>query len=198
MKLNLLLRARSGRPLSARGRRRGTTLIETALCLGFVLLPLVLGGLQFGLVLTTTHALEQISREAGRFAAAHYTEPTFGGAETQGDAANSKPSLTHYLRDVSKSNGIPWNDIKDNITVSQERVGDSNGPQAVTISITYPMRKRVILGKLGFMEARDKAAAEAIAKSKDGKGLPGGIKDSSLSLSSLRNDYTVSSTFLVE
>ena len=148
---------------------------------------MVLGGMQFGLVLTTTHALQEISREAGRFAAVHYGEPTFNGDDTQGDGTNKTPSLQNYLKNVAKANKIPWADIKDNILVSPTR---SSG-QPITVSITYPMRKRSIIGQLGFWKAK---------KPVDAKGrLPEGIvQDTPLSLSVLSKDYTVSSTFIMQ
>ena len=72
-----------------RGRRRGTTLIETALCLTFVLLPVTLGGFQMAMVFITSHALQQIARESSRWAAVHYNEDTFDGKVTQGDASSA-------------------------------------------------------------------------------------------------------------
>ena len=164
-----------------RKRRRGSTLVETALCLAFVLLPLLLGGLQFGLVLTTTHALEQVSREAGRFAAVHYGEATFDGADTQGNAAGTDPSLRNYLKKVSEANGIPWNDIKDKIKVSPEKGFRSSG-QPITVTIDYPMSKRSILGKPG---------GDAILYFAPANG--GNMK-----LNFLSQDYTVASTFVMQ
>ena len=188
------MRFKQLRFVTLRSRRRGSTLLETALCLGFVLLPLTLGGLQFGLVLTTTQALEQVSREAGRFASLHGTETTFMNAETQGDNSNDDPSLKHYLRDVARENNVPWNDIKNSITVTPTTriLG-----QPVTVSITYPMRKRSILGSLGFMGAGNEQAAKQNVARGD-KRLDGGIKSSSLNLGFLTNDYTISSTFIVQ
>ncbi len=163
---------------SRRRRRRGSTLVETALCLIFVLLPVLLGGLQFGLVLTTTHALEQVSREAGRFAASHYGETTFNSDENQGSAASADPSLKYYVRAVATDNGIPWNDIKDKINVSPAPGQRSSG-QPITVSITYPMKKRSILGSLGSLPfAPDNGGA--------------------LQLGFLSKDYTVASTFIME
>lgn len=164
-----------------RKRRSGSTLVETALCLAFVLLPMLLGGLQFGLVLTTTHALEQVSREGGRFAAIHYGEPTFDGSETQGNAAGSDPSLKHYVREVAEDNGIPWNDIKDNITVSPA-VGSRSSGQPITVTIKYPMNKRSILGQPG------KSAILYFAPANGGNST----------LNFLSRDYTVASTFIMQ
>ena len=164
-----------------RTRRRGSTLVETALCLIFVLLPLLLGGLQFGLVLTTTHALQQVSREAGRFAAVHYGEPTFDGSDSQGNTAGTDPSLKNYIRAVAEDNGIPWNDIKDKITVSPA-TGSRTSGQPITVTINYPMNKRSILGKPG------KQAILFFAPKNGGN----------MSLNFLNQDYPVASTFVMQ
>ena len=173
--------AARSRLVSRHMRRKGSTLVETALCLIFVLLPLLLGGLQFGLVLTTTHALQQVSREAGRFAAVHYGEATFDSADTQGNVAGSDPSLKYYIRAVAEDNDIPWNDIKDKITVSPA-TGARNSGQPITVTISYPMNKRSILGRPG------KQAILFFAP-KNGGNSP---------LNFLNQDYTVSSTFVMQ
>lgn len=146
-----------------------------------MLLPLLLGGLQFGLVLTTTHALEQVSREAGRFAAVHYGEPTFDSNENQGNTAGSDPSLKNYVRQVAQNNGIPWDHIKDKITVSP-LVGSRSSGQPITVTINYPMNKRSILGQPG------KKAILYFAPQNGGNST----------LNFLSKDYTVASTFIMQ
>ena len=137
--------------------------------------------------MTTTHALQEVSREAGRFAAVHYGEPTFDDGDTQGDRAGDISSLKNYLRDVAKSNKIPWNDIKNNIQVSPGRVSG----QPITVSITYPMKKRSIVGQLGFWKAKKPV-------DKNGNLPEGIVEDTPLSFSVLSKDYTVSSTFIMQ
>lgn len=181
------LRARS----QPRRRRRGSTLVETALCLAFVLLPLAMGGMQFGLVLTTTHALQEVSREAGRFSAVHWGETTFDGNDTQGDKTGQVSSLQNYLKDVAQANKIPWADIKNNIVVSPA-FGARNSGQPITVSITYPMKKRSIIGQLGFWKETTPGDAA------DGRINDSVRPDTPLSLSVLSKDYTVSSTFIMQ
>ena len=152
---------------------------------------MTLGGLQFGLVLTTTHALQEVSREAGRFAAVHYGEPTFDDGDTQGDGANQTPSLKNYLKDVAKSNKIPWDDIKNNILVTPDE-GERSAGQPITVSVTYPMKKRAIIGQLGFW--KEKTPGDAA----DGHLKDGIVQDTPLSLSVLSKDYTISSTFIMQ
>ena len=175
-------RARPG----ARARRRATTLVEAALCLTFILLPVTLGGLQFGMVFMTTHALQQVTREAGRFAAVHYSETTFDADENQGSAPGSTPSLRYVIRKLATNNGIAWQDIKTRISVTPGATSQRASGQPLTISVTYPMRKRAILGSLFFVKARNP------------NNINGGIKEDSQSLGFLQNDYTAASTFLME
>ena len=182
--------AARSRQFSRPGRRNGSTLVETALCLTFVLLPLLLGGLQFGLVLTTTHALQQVSREAGRFAAIHYGEPTFDGSETQTGTAGSGPSLKNYLRTVADDNDIPWDDIKNNITVSPA-VGARTSGQPITVTIKYPMIKRSILGKIAPANRPQDQGKDAILAFAPKNG-------GNMSLNFLNEDYTVASTFIMQ
>ena len=140
------------------------------------------------MVLTTTHALQEVSREAGRFAAVHYGEPTFDDDDTQGNKSNEVPSLRNYLKDVAAANKIPWADIKDSVVVSPAR---SSG-QPITVTITYPMSKRAILGQLGFWKERTPGDA------KDGRINDAVMQDKALSLSSLHKPYSVASTFIMQ
>ena len=180
-------------PARNKARRGGSTLLETALCLIFVLLPLCLGGLQFAMVLTTTHALQEVSREAGRFAALHYGEPTFDGSENQGNGnGGADPaSLKNYLKSVAKSNKIPWDDIKNNIVVTPG-VGARAAGQPITVKITYPMKKRAILGQIGFWKEKTPGDAN------DGRLKDGIVEDEALKLDFLHRDYSVSSTFIMQ
>ena len=174
-----------------RGRRRATALVETALCLTFVLLPVTLGGFQLAMVFITSHALQQITRESVRWAAVHYSEDTFDGPVTQGDKAGEARSLNNFIRAQAAANGIAWGDINGNpinktpakpagqkggsIAVSSTRTSG----QPFTITITYPMRQRAFLGALFF-------------KSDDGKNL------APLQLGFLQSDWTEASTTLLE
>lgn len=171
-----------------RGRRRGTTLVETALCLVFILLPVTLGGFQFGMVFMTQHSLQQITRESARWSAVHYGDATFDGAVTQGDAAGQTPSLLNFVRRQAAANGIPWRDISGaklangtnggSVEFTPADAGRISG-QPLTLTITYPMRQRALLGSLFF-------------KSNDGKKL------APLQLGFLRNDFSATSTILME
>ena len=57
-------------------RRRGSVLIETAAAVLFLLVPLFLGIVQFGIYYGATNVLSQVSREGGRYAAVYgLTQP---------------------------------------------------------------------------------------------------------------------------
>lgn len=50
----------------ARGRERGAAAVETALCLTFIVIPLILGAVEFGTMLTYRQALSQAASEGAR------------------------------------------------------------------------------------------------------------------------------------
>ncbi len=168
-------------------RRRGVAVVEAALCLIFVLLPVTMGGFQFALVFMTQHALQQIAREGARFAAVRYSEATFNSDENQGNAANASRSLKNVIRRQAAANGIDWNDI--NGTVSPDGLSGSivvtPAPQArvsgqpITITVTYPMKRRAFLGSLFFKDEKTNTV-------------------SLMSLGFLDNNFSASSTILME
>lgn len=178
---------------SARGRRRATTLIETALCMTFVLLPVTLGAFQMAMVFITSHSLQQITRESARWAAVHYNEDTFNNGVDQGDTAGDPQSMLHYVRGQAAANGIPWSDISGGlINKIPGKAGEAGGSVVITpddsqrisgkpltITITYPMRQRSFLGALFF-------------KSDDGKKL------APLQFGFLKSNWVEASTTLLE
>jgi Flp pilus assembly protein TadG len=143
--------------------RRGQTIVETALVLTGILLPLTLGLLQFGIIYNSTNTLQHLGREAGRFAAVHGTETTFDSADTQ----TSPASLKYYIKTLCASSGsIKYSDLT--ISTSPSALSSRSPGQPISVTLTYPMSKKIFIGKA----------------------LPG--------LSALANNYTVTSTFLLE
>lgn len=146
-----LQRARlSHEPTKSSARRGGQTLVETALVLTFIMLPLTLGLIQFGLILNASNTMTQIAREGGRYAAVHCQEDTFDGPETA-PAAGKQASLKNYLKSVTDPTGIKWDDIKNNIIVEPDTAAERLSGKPVTVSVTYPMSKRVFLGSVIFL-----------------------------------------------
>ncbi len=178
----------------AGGRRRGTTMIETALCMTFVLLPVTLGAFQLAMVFITSHSLQQVARESARWAAVHYHDDNFDDDVNQGNTAGQPRSMLNFMRSQAAANGIPWTDINGgrinkktpsdpgeiggSIVITPDAIGRVSG-QPLTVTITYPMRQRSFLGALFF-------------KSDDGKKL------SPLQLGFLKSNWVEASTTLLE
>ena len=181
--------ARRGRA----ARRRGVTVVEAALCMIFVLLPVTLGGFQFAMVFITQHALQQVARESARFAAVHYNEDTFDADENQGNAANSTRSLKNVIRRQGAANGFAWKEINGSLLPGNLRGGITVTPapadrisgQPLTLTITYPMKRRALLGSLFFSK-------EVVVNGKKTRQFD------LLRLGFLNSNYSASSTILME
>lgn len=90
-----------------RKRRGASVIVETAMCMTLVLLPLSLGTLQFGVILSSGNQIEQVAREGARYAAVHAFDVSFNGDE------NTNGSLRFYLKNlvVLQRTAIPWKDL---------------------------------------------------------------------------------------
>ncbi|HEX8463975.1 MAG TPA: TadE family protein [Abditibacterium sp.] len=139
------------------GPKRGQTMVETALVMTFILLPLTLGLIQFGLVLNASNTMTQIAREAGRYAAVHCQEATFDSTATVTLASGIAPappatgaqaSLRYYLWTVTTPTGIRWDDIRNNIVVDPAPGSARTSGQPISVTITYPMTRKVFVGSL--------------------------------------------------
>jgi hypothetical protein len=168
--------------LRSRSRHRASALVETALCLTLVILPTSIGILQYGIVMSASNQIEQVAREAGRFAAVHCLEPTFDGNENQA----SPPSLRYYLKNTAmKSKAtVLWIEIdgivdrsptapypvlpEGSVQVTPAAVADRVSGQGVTVKIAYPMKRKLFVGTI----------------------VPG--------ISKLANDYNATSSFIIE
>lgn len=131
-------------------RRGGQTLVETALVLTFIMLPLTLGLIQFSLILNAANTMTQIAREGGRYAAIHGQEDTFDGPD-QPPATGKAASLKWYLHVVTDQTGIKWVDIQYNIVVTPTTPATRISGQPITVQVTYPMANRVFLGSVIFL-----------------------------------------------
>lgn len=188
-------------PRPQRVRRRAVVTVEVALCMIFVLLPVTLGGFQFALVFMTQHSLQQVARESARFAAVRYNEETFDMDENQGNTAGQDRSLKNVIRAQAAANGIAWDninglardqstgkllpaDLQGKITITPAPAERISG-QPLTVTITYPMKRRALLGSLFF-------AKEVVIDGKKTRqiDLP--------RLGFLQNHFSASSTTLLE
>lgn len=116
-------------------KRRGQVMVETALVLAGVLLPITVGILQFGIVLNATNTLTQIAREGGRYAAVH-------GTESGSDAA-----IRTYVRSVASGTSISPTDLTDaRIDISMLSGAARSSGNPIVVTVTYPMSKKVFIG----------------------------------------------------
>lgn len=123
---------------SNRARRGGQTLVETALVLAAILLPLTLGLLQYGVYLNATNTLTQLAREGGRYAALHGTEPTY------------ETATEDYIQQVAIGTTIKPSDIPDTAikveTYPATPLRVKGNP--IRVTITYPMAKKIFMGRM--------------------------------------------------
>lgn len=105
-------------------RRRGSVLVETAAAVLFLLIPLMLGIIQFGLFYNASNVLSQISREGGRYIAVNWKA-------TGGDAA-----AIAYMKQVGQ---------EGNVTIKTSDVTISPAPASrvqygkLVVKVTYDM-----------------------------------------------------------
>ncbi len=122
----------------ARRSRRASVLVETSLCLAFILMPLTLGILQFGVIMSTTNQVEQLARDGGRWAAVHAQSTNFDSDE------NTSGSWKYYMKGQTAGlTTIKWSDLTVTVTpsASSRVVG-----QALVMTVTYPMTKKLFIG----------------------------------------------------
>lgn len=192
---------------SCRARRSASVTFETLLAVTFVLAPLSIAMLQFGIVMTAGNQLEQVSREGARYAAAHANEASLTADE------NTLGSLRYYLKNVvvAQRSAIQWADM------------NATTPRAISTGTTSPGYVAIIFdngtkadgspdpGKLqsnsscivyGTVVSGKPVTVRVVYPMKK-KVFIGTIpwsqrngQDTSLNV--LDNDYVVSSTFVVE
>lgn len=130
-------------------RRRGQALIETALVLLTVLVPLTLGILQFGLYLNATNTLTQIAREGGRYAA----------------VGNSDAAIKSYIRTVATGTSIKPADLGDSaIAISMvPSTATRAAGNPIRVTITYPMSNKIFIGNWlpGVLKLRQNYVAQS-------------------------------------
>ena len=133
-------------------RRKGQAIVESALVMSLVVLPALLGFLQYGVILYTAHNLQSLAREGARFAAVHGGESTFDNNVNQANP----PSLLNYLRTVCSTTNVNYNDLTGNIPgVSPARArifvtpsASRTSGQGITVQITYPMSRKFFVGSM--------------------------------------------------
>ena len=111
-------------------RRRGTELLELALVLGLILLPVMFGTVEFGTYFYVEHNLQAAAREGARAACVY---------QTVADQQNAAEKAVENV--LSHSSLTSWKgfDINSDITFSIEDIQDTAGQSycAVTVETTW-------------------------------------------------------------
>lgn len=123
--------------------RRGQAIVETALVLAAVLIPMTLGILQFGIVINATNTLTQIAREGGRYAAISATVADPGAANPP-TYNNSNTAIRTYIGQAAASTSIRAADLTTTISMVNNAARSSGN--AIKVSVSYPMSRKVFLG----------------------------------------------------
>lgn len=133
------------------GRRRGITILETALVLPILLL-ITLGMVQFGIIMDVTNTLTSLSRAGARYAAIHQTEGTPAEIDAKTRAFIRKRATgTIILAGYSD----PQQALPDSwITITGEQREDpvtkkiieerSTGKE-IRVDISYPLNRKLFL-----------------------------------------------------
>lgn len=131
--------------------RRGQTLLEMALVVPILLL-LVLGIIQYGIINNAAVTLTQLSREGARFAAVHANDTGPDPNDPNGAVDSPDAKIKNYLKKVAAATPIDYKDIANSITITppegQRTVGSV--PKAITVAFTYPLTKKMFLVPASF------------------------------------------------
>lgn len=130
-------------------RRSGQALVETALVLSTVLIPLTVGILQFGIVLNATNTLTQIAREGGRYAAVRHTDA----------------EIRAYVKQVATGTSIRPADLTDaRIAIAMvPSTATRTAGNPIQVTITYPMANKIFIGNFlpGILKLRNDYVAQS-------------------------------------
>lgn len=130
------------------GKRYGQAIIETALAIILVLLPLLLGMIQYGLINNATATMTQLAREGARFAAIHANDNGVDAVTGTADGPDDK--IRNHIQKATAGTSIPWTDIKDNIVISpamgsRTTASGSTATIDITVTITYPLKNKFFI-----------------------------------------------------
>jgi Flp pilus assembly protein TadG len=110
--------------------RRGSVLVEAAVSIAFLLLPLLVGIVQFGILYNATNSLSQIAREGGRFAAVwgrSADDPTTPGNE------GSDQYIRDRITSVQNQTNLKGLALTVNITPADRASRQQYGEVTVTV-----------------------------------------------------------------
>lgn len=121
-----------------KARRRGVTILETALIMP-LLLFLTMGLVQYGIIMDTTNVLTNLARDGARYCAIHAFD---------GNAATSDAAVRAYIRQRTAGTIVPSTTIPDSSIVIT--VADRSPGQPYEIQINYSLAQKMFL-PLNFM-----------------------------------------------
>ena len=126
-------------------RRGGAVLVEAAAATLFLLIPLLIGIIQFGLFYSSTNALSQATREGGRYAA------VYGLATTDNAAIPGNETSDEYIKDRIIQAGNSGNIViaRSDITIMPPRTGRAQY-QPITVTVGYDLNKKRIVRFFNF------------------------------------------------
>lgn len=128
---------------SSRARNeRGAAVVETALCLSFIVLPLVFGIIGYAYMLSFRQTVSQSAAEGARAAAVAPASTTAAARRTVAYGAIDDALATG-------SGGLKCNEGNMTCTVSDPVIGCGDGATGigacVTVTVTYPYREHSLL-----------------------------------------------------
>lgn len=128
----------------ARSRRRGAALLEFAL-VATMFLMLLMGMLQFGIYLSTTNSLWNLSREGARFASVQRSDAT--------TVDDNNQKIADHVKKPSPDGMLPPNVDSNKLTVTitpSDATKREKGSE-VTVSLTYDMSDKIFVPMGGLL-----------------------------------------------
>lgn len=126
---------KSPRNFRKQNRRSGIVLIEFCIAFLFVFMPLCLALIQYGIIIQTTLAMNNISREAGRF------------ASIKSLSATDDSALKTYIKSNAAGMGITIKDTDITVTPVPNAVTPNSRVQyaPITIVVSYSLDQKSFL-----------------------------------------------------
>lgn len=143
--------------LQTRSRRRGAALLEFALVAAMFLM-LLTGMLQFGIYLSTTNSLWNLSREGARYASVQRSD------SATVDQNNQK--IEDHLKKPAPDGMLPPNVDPSKLTVAltpSDANKRSKGTE-VTITLTYDMSDKIFIPMGGLLNRQYKATTSMMVE----------------------------------
>lgn len=129
--------------MSARRGERGAAAVETALCLCFIVLPLVFGIISYAWMLSFRQTLSQAAAEGARAAA---VKPVSSGDATANQAAQQAAALAG-VNEAMQTSPQPQTCNSGNFTCTVSFAACANvaSGTCVTVVVSYPYRDHSLL-----------------------------------------------------